>query len=116
MKSTSNITSSVHCIKQAYEHFQSFALDNPESKGAFLFRGYMKKLEWVVKDLISQPAFPNEVSIGIRKEWESDTWAVPAIAEKVVLLNPQQREMIESIVDAMLSGEPIEIIENCKKD
>ena len=36
---------------------------------------------------------------------------MPAINEKVALLSPEQREIIEETIDAMLAGEEVEIID-----
>ena len=107
MKGSSNIVSSVHNIRQALEHFESFQREYPETKGARLFKGYGSRLEWIVKDLITHPLLTEEVRQGVKEEWESDVFSVPAINEKVALLNPQNRETIEQIVDAMLNGEEI---------
>lgn len=45
-----------------------------------------------------------EVRDGIKNEIKSDVFAVPAILEKIALLNPDQRDLIESAIDAMLDG------------
>ena len=111
MKGSSNIISGIHCLAQAFEHFDSFRMEHPGSAGEKVFKIYNNKIEWIAADLISHPFLPQEVRDGIRKEWESDVFIVPAIAEKVALLNPNQREMIESLVDAMLSGEEVNIVE-----
>lgn len=109
MKGSSNIVSSVQNIRQALEHFESFQREYPETKGAKLFKGYGSRLEWIVKDLITHPLLTDEVRKGVRQEWESDVFSVPAINEKVALLNPEQRETVEAIIDSMLSGEEVVI-------
>lgn len=111
MRRGSDIISAIHCIRQAYEHFESFQRDHPESRGARLMKHYNGRLEYIYRDLISLPALTEEVREGVRKEWASDVFAVPAIAEQVALLNPQQREFIETLVDAMLKGEEVKMIE-----
>lgn len=45
-----------------------------------------------------------EVRDGIKNEIKSDVFAVPAILEKIALLSPDQRDLIESAIDAMLNG------------
>lgn len=112
MKAASNIVSGILSIKQAYDHFEVFGLEHPESKGKQLFSNYGRKLYWIYNDMLTNPLFPEEVRQGIKKEWESDTFIVPAITEKSALLKPEQREIIEMIIDAMLCGEEINIIDN----
>lgn len=107
MKGNANIVSGVHNLKQAYDHFGSFERDNPNSIGAKLFRRYNKAIHRIVLDLLSMPYFTDEVRDGIRAEWNSDVFTVPAIAEKSSLLNPQQREMIEEAIDKMLDGKSV---------
>lgn len=109
MKGGANIISSIQNIRQAKEHFESFKREHPNTKGATLFGGYSKRLDWIFNDLVSHPLLTDEVRKGVRQEWESDVFSVPAINEKVALLNPEQREAVEAIIDSMLSGEEIVI-------
>ena len=109
MKGGSDIVSAIHSIKQAHDHYTSFVLEHPGSKGAQLVQSYQKRLEWIIKDLITHPFLTDEVRAGIKKEWESDVFAVPAINEKIPLLQPEQRNLIENLVDAMLRGEEIKM-------
>jgi hypothetical protein len=72
---------------------------------------YTSKLEWIYKDLISNPNFTEEVREGIRKEWNSDTFVLPAISEKLGLLNPDQRAVVEDLIDLILKGDNIQIVD-----
>ena len=109
MKGSSNIVSSVHHLKMAYDHLESFCLEHPGTKGSRLFETYKKRLEWIVKDLVTHTELPESVREGIKHEWNSDVFAVPAIAEKSSLLNPEQREFIETVIDGLLNGEKITV-------
>lgn len=109
MKGGSNIIGSVHALKQAHDHLTSFRLEHPGTKGAALATGYCTRIQFIVTDLLTHPFLPQVVRDGIRAEWESDAWAVPAIAEKVALLSPDQRESLERLVEALLSGEKIKV-------
>ena len=68
-----------------------------------------KRAEWIVKDLITLPVLPQTVRDGIKAEWQSDVFTVDAISEKTALLNPEQRENIETLIDYMLKGETIKV-------
>ena len=105
----SNIVSAVHSMRQVFEFMESFERDHPNSKGAVLFAKYKAKLEWIYRDLVTNPHLTDPVREGIKKEWNSDVFAVPAINEKVPLLNPEQRDLVENIIDALLKGEQIKI-------
>jgi hypothetical protein len=109
MKGGSNIVSAIHALRQGFDHFESFEKDHPGSKGAQLFANYRKKIEWVYKDLLTNPHLTEPVREGIRREWKSDVFSVPAINEKIPLLNPEQRDLIETIIDALLKGETIKL-------
>lgn len=110
MKGGSNIISGVHCLRQALDHFESFQREHPGSKGDHLFAGYAKRLNWIATDLITHPLLPESVRSGVKAEWNSDAFAVPAIAEKAALLNPEQRESVEALIDQLLLGETLTIV------
>lgn len=105
----SNIVSAIHHLKLAQEHFEDFIREHNESNGARLFRNYCNKIKWILTDLITHPFLPEEVRQGIKQEVNSDVLAIPAINEKIALLNPRQREALETAIDQMLTGE-LEII------
>jgi len=107
MKGTSNIIASIHHLKITAEHWQSFQREHPASKGANLFGTYCKRIQWIINDMVTHPLLPQTVRDGIKAEWNADVFAVDAIAEKVTLLNPEQREVLELIVEQLLKGESI---------
>lgn len=112
MRGGSNIIGAIHSIKQAQDHFELFEFEHPGTVGANHFKKYRSKLEWIYKDIVTITMLTDEVRDGIRREWASDCFDVPAITEKVALLNPDQRSFIETIVDAMLKGEEVKVIED----
>lgn len=105
----SNIIQGIHSLRQAFEFFSDFQRSHPKTKGAALFSGYNKKIDWIYKDLVSHPLFSEEIRNGIKEEWESDIFSVNAIADKVGLLRPEKREMIEEVIDAIIKGEEVVI-------
>lgn len=88
---------------------QSLIRDRPTSVIAKLFKGYVARLNWIFNDLKSEPQLPQIVRDGINQELNSDLFSVPAICEKVALLAPPQREMVEAIIDELLKGEAIDV-------
>ena len=107
----SNIISAIHHLKMAQEHYEDFIREYPDSAGSRLFKSYVNKIKWISNDIIYHPHVSEEVRIGIKKELASDVFAVPAINEKVALLTPDQRDLIEETIDAMIAGEEVKIVD-----
>ncbi len=108
---SANIIGAIQNLKMAQEQFLDFCRQFPNSQGERLFKTYVSKIDWVFKDIITHPFLTKEVRVGIKKEIESDVFAVPAILEKIALLKPEQREIIEDVIDAYISGETIKIVD-----
>jgi FixJ family two-component response regulator len=53
--------------------------------------------------MITHPQLPDVVREGIKREINSDIFAIPAIHEKIALLNPKHREVLEEFIDELLS-------------
>ena len=108
---SANIISAIQNLKMAQEQLEDFCRQFPETKGEKLFKVYVGKINWMFKDIVTHPFLTDEVRSGIRKEIDSDVFAVPAILEKVALLTPEQREIIEATLDAMIDGEEVKIVD-----
>jgi len=103
----SNIISAFHHLKIAKEYWDDLKREMPDTDAEKLAERYKKKIDWCYLDFISIPAFPKEVRDGVRLEWNSDALAIPEIMNKISLLDPTKRELIEEIVDALYRGEEI---------
>jgi len=86
-----------------------FVRSYPESPGAKIFKQYSKKLQWILNDFYTFPFFPDIIRTGIKNELKSDPFVIPAINEKLALLTPEQREMIEKVIDSILNGERFDV-------
>ena len=106
-----NIISAIQNLKMAQEQLEDFCRQFPRSQGERIFKNYSKKIDWIFSDIITHPFLTAEVRMGIKNEINSDVFAVPAIIEKVALLNPEQREIIESTLVAMINGEEVKIVD-----
>lgn len=109
MKGSSSIVSAIQHLKMAHDHFEDFERENPGGNGARLFRGYRNRLNLIATDLITHPFLPEGVRQGIKNEWLSDVFAVPAIMEKIALLTPEQREAVEYVIEQCLNGETLKV-------
>lgn len=104
---TSNVVSTIQHLKLAYEYMEDFERQNPNTIGQRLFKRYRNTIERIVMDFYTNPSFSNEVREGVKSEWNSDVFTLPAIMDKVSLLNPQQREALEFVIDQLLRGEQL---------
>ena len=107
----SNIISAIHHLRMAEEHYEDFSREFPGSMGTRLFKSYIAKIKWIYNDIITHPYITQEVRDGIKEEIKSDVFAIPAINDKIALLKPSQREIIEETIDAMIAGENVKIID-----
>jgi hypothetical protein len=105
----SSIVQAIQHIKQANEFMSDFIRQAPSTRGSLVFSGYSNKLQWILRDILTYPHFPDEVRLGLKHEIESDAFAIEAIHDKIPLLNPEQRAMLEELVEDMLAGKTIEI-------
>lgn len=103
----SNIISAIHFLKMSKEHFEDFRRQHPGTKGSNLVEIYIRKIDWIINDLKTNPSLPEKVIDGVKIEWNSDVFAVQSINEKIALLNPDQRAIIEHVIEKTLSGEII---------
>ena len=105
----SSIVQAIQHLKQSDEFMNDFVRQAPNTRGAVIFKDYSRKLKWILRDILTFPYFTDEVRLGIRTEIESDAFAVEAIHDKIPLLNPEQRAMLEELVEDMVAGKTIEI-------
>jgi len=106
-----NIINAIQNMKMAQEQFLDYTRQYPHSAGSRLFKKYSDKIDWIFSDIITHTFLTKEVREGIKTEIKSDVFAVPAIIEKIALLTPDQREMIEDTLDAILNGEEVKIVD-----
>ena len=105
----SSVIQSIQHLKISDEFMNDFIRTAPNTRGAVIFKDYSRRLKWILKDIITYPYFGDEVREGIKKEIESDAFSVDAIFDKISLLNPEQREMIEDLIESVLKGKEIEV-------
>ena len=102
---------SIQNLKMAQEQFDDYCRQYPKTRGADLFGTYSKKIDWIFRDIVTHPFFTKETVDMIKNELKGDPYLVPAIIEKVELLNQGQREIVEDLIDAYISGETVKIVD-----
>ncbi len=105
----SSVIQSIQHLKQSDEFMNDFIRAAPGTRGATIFKDYSRKLQWILRDILTFPYFDDAVRVGIKAEIESDAFGVAAIHDQIPLLNPEQRQMLEELVQDMLAGKTIEI-------
>lgn len=111
----SNIVSAIQHLKLSYEYMADFERQHPHTIGQRLFKRYRNIIERMVIDFYTNPSFDSTIREGVKSEWNSDVFALPAIMDKVSLLNPQQREALEFVIDQLIKGEQL-IVEHIEGD
>ena len=105
---SSSIIQSIQHLKIADEFLHDFIRSNPGTKGAALFTNYSAKVNWIFRDLITNPSLPDIVRNGIKNEINSDVLALPDMNSKLAILSPEKREIVDLLTDALLRNEKIE--------
>lgn len=105
----SSVVSCIHHLKLADEYAKDFVRSAPGTRGAQIFKDYSKRINWIFRDVITYPHFGDDVREGMKHELASDAFSYDSITEKMALLNPQQRETLESLLDDILKGGTIEV-------
>jgi hypothetical protein len=108
---SSYIVTGLHSLKKAKDCFEDLERSSKGGRGERIAKRYLKWINWIYNDFITEPYFTEEVRNGCREEWNSDAFSVDSLTEKISLLNPAKRELAESIVDAMLKGEEVTVVD-----
>lgn len=105
----SNFITSIHHLRICAEYMDDIVRQYPGSRAAVLFEGYSKKIKWILRDILTYTYFNEEIRDGIKKEVESDPLTYRAIMERVSLLTPDQRNLLEFVVEDLINGKQIKI-------
>lgn len=105
----SSVVSFIHHLKLADEYAKDFVRSAPGTRGAIIFDNYSKRIAWIFRDVITYPHFGDEVREWMRKEIASDAFSYDSLTEKIALMNPEQREMLENLLTDILKGKTVEI-------
>jgi hypothetical protein len=109
MKCTSDIVSTLHHLRIAQMHMDSFMNERKNAVLTGIFRAGKNKINWIFNELKAHPLIPQIVRDGINQEINSDVLAPSAIYEKIALLSPQKREAMEALIEELLNDNEIEV-------
>lgn len=101
----------IHYIALAKLFAEDYVRFAKGTRGELLFSTYVKKIDWIIMDFKTYPHFPEEVRRCRKLELESDLLTTPSIAEKLHLLSPASKEVIEDMVDSMIKNNVVDYVE-----
>jgi hypothetical protein len=110
-KGANSLLRSVGQLRRAYDLLTDCINDiplsgSPVKKAAIIARNRVEKS---YMDILTAPGLGDEYRNVVRTEWQTDGWTTEAIQEKIIQLDPQARETVETLLDALIAGETIEI-------
>jgi hypothetical protein len=106
---TSNIVQGFHHLRKAQLNFEVVKNQTHTTLKESIEKVLIQRIEGIKDNFITSIKFdfPREVKDGINKEWQSDVLAVDNIYNLLHLLTPEKRELVETIVIALINGESI---------
>lgn len=110
----SSIVSAFQNLKLSKDYFEDYLRERPGTRLAIIIKGYLKKIDWLYTDAITNPGISEVGREGIKREFKTDPFAVPAINEKIALLPPERREEVEKYVDGIIT-QIKESLQTCQK-
>lgn len=108
---TYSLAKALHHVSIAQQYFEDVRLGSSLDV-KMIFNQYIQKCQWIISNLKDRL---NEKNREILAKELEDSLSVDAIADKVILLDNKKRAFIEDLLDSMIRGEEVEIIENEKK-
>ena len=101
--STYSLAKSLHHINNAKMYFEDVSRDC-SGMIKHIFLGYINKCDFIINGIKDRLGAEN---VEILKKELADSFIIEAINDKLVHLENDQRQMIESLIDAMIKGEKI---------
>lgn len=100
-------------LKISLYYAESFRNEcKPEAQGRRLMADYIRKIDWILKDVITNPHFPPDAIEEIKKEIESDVLSIPAINDKLNMMDDERRAHAEKVLNIISGGGKILIVED----
>jgi len=107
----SSIVTALNRLNQSKLFFEDFLRETKGGMGEMKAKAYLAKINWILMDFKTICSFGDDVRASVKAEIESDSLQVDAIYENLMLLTPDKRQLIETIIEGMLKGEEIKIVE-----
>jgi hypothetical protein len=105
---TYSLAKGLHHVNIAKMYFEDLRLST-RGDIKHIFNQYIQRCDWIVSNLSGRLNEENRKNL---EQELADSISFEAINDKLILLDPPQREFLEKIIDAMTKGEKVEIIPN----
>lgn len=105
---TYSLAKALHHISIAQQYFEDVRLGSSLDV-KMIFNQYIQKCQWIISNLKDRLSSENREILA--KELE-DSLSVDAIADKVILLDNKKRAFIEDLLDSIIRGEDVEIVDD----
>lgn len=99
------LAKALHFNKCSREYFEMLRLD-AKGETKLLFQNCIQRLDWVYHNIYDRLS---ENSREILRTEMQDSLAFDEIMNQLILLQPEQRSLIENIISALNKGETIEV-------
>lgn len=96
-------------IKTAQEYLADFKREKPGTTLGRKSGAYADKLQWILNDFFTILPLHSKEMNQFKNEINADTLFHEAISQKCLLLPPEVKEIIETLIDQVLAGETIQI-------
>jgi flagellin-specific chaperone FliS len=108
---TYSLAKALHFIDLAKQYFEDVQLGtNGEVK--MIFSLYIQKCDWIIRNLKDRLSPENREILAKELEGSLD---INAIMDKVIHLDGKQKSFIEDIIDGMIRGEEVIIVDDKKE-
>lgn len=103
---TYSLAKGLHHINIAKEYFEDVRLGSTGDV-KMIFNNYIQRCDWILTNMTHRMS--QESREALKREL-SGSFSMEAINDKIIHLDSKQRDIIENIMDRMISGEQIEVV------
>lgn len=111
MDNTYSLAKSLHFVYLAKQYLEDVRREL-DGEIKMVFNQYIQKCEWIILDLKSRLSDENREILAQELEGSID---INAIMDKVIHLDNKQKVFVEDIIDAMIKGEEVIIVDDKKQ-
>ena len=108
---TYSLAKGLHNINLAKQYFEDVRIGTSREIKA-IFNNYINKCDWIITDVKAR--FTDECREVLKVDL-SDSLVFESITDKLVYINKEQRLFIENLLEAMVNGEEVKMIDEPKK-
>lgn len=104
---TYSLAKGLHHINIAKQYFEDVRFGTTKDIKA-IFNQYVLKCDWIISNMKDRLAIENKIAL---EQELQDSLTYEAINDKLIHLDNNQRAFVEEIIDNLIKGEEVKIIE-----